>query len=251
VQNTLVKLLMNSLYGKFGQRGFNWVKLSEENLRTYYSKLQVDYPEEYEDSPPTLRLPHGSGKQVLLGMNFPTNFRIMNDYVQFMLPTLEHPESFTAIAGFVTAYARARLLELCVIAGQKHVYYTDTDSLFVDETGFRNLKRKGELDDNGLGKLKIEGTDINVQFNGLKDYCFGSRTVIKGIRGNAIKLSEGTYQQDSFEGIRSVLNREPKPFIAIKQLVKRVDRKYSKGHTQDSGWVRPFVITDPDFIPLS
>lgn len=251
VYEQFCKLLLNSLYGKFGQKGFNWIQLTRDNLEKLYTHLGIEYPKEYELKPPQISIAFGTEKIILLGMQWPITFRSINGTVEFQQPIIEHSESFPAIAGFITAAARNYLLKLCSIAGTKHVYYTDTDSLFVDSIGLNNLKKKGYLDDYEIGKLKIEGKDNSAEFNSPKFYTFGNIQTIKGIRSDAIRIGPSEYLQNQFEGIKSVLSRHPEPFITIKYITKSNSGEFTKSIIARDGWTKPFTMIDNETMMLS
>lgn len=239
----LIKLLMNSLYGKFGMKGFDWKDFTQTNLEAYYDLLQVSYPDQYSRD---LQPPIIQGNISLwhaIGLNDPIKLRYLAGKTQLQFPTGEHTESFCAIAAFVTSYARERLRQLIRTAGNRHVYYCDTDSLFVDQFGYTQLVRAGEVQPTQLGKLKVEGVSTHWEFYGPKDYTFKDKTVMKGIRKNAKKINETTYQQLQFEGLKSVLNRGGAGYILIKIIQKTNKRKYTKGNVTRSGWTQPYILS--------
>jgi hypothetical protein len=123
------------------------------------------------------------------------------------------------------------------IAGVHNVYYTDTDSLFVNEKGSTRLRSDGWVNDHTLGSLKLEGVEDSVIIRGPKDYKFGVSETIKGIRKNATQIDENTYQQIQFEGLKSVLRRKPEPYITISQVTKTLSRVVTKGVVRKDGWV--------------
>lgn len=238
----LVKLIMNSLYGKFGMKGFDWVDYKPENLAILYELSACEMPMNYwhSDYAPTVT----NHTQIWRpeGLDRPVSLRYIAGKQQLKLPTGEHSESFCAIAAYVTSYARQRLRKLMAIAGHHHVYYCDTDSLFVDDVGLENLKSHREMCQVTLGKLKYEGSSDHAVFLGPKDYQFGSKVVVKGIRSNALQVSANTYEQDQFEGLKSVLNRGGGPYIEIKRIRKTNKRLYSKGTISSTGWTTPLSI---------
>jgi len=131
-KDLLFKLIMNSLYGKFGQKGSKWEVVG-----------------------------HVDSEEVFYERVFSLSEGRWITYKQFGGVILEGKEekeaydSFPAIASHVTGYARRKLFEYILKAGFENVYYCDTDSLFVNERGLENLK--DYLNDKDLGYLKYEG----------------------------------------------------------------------------------------------
>lgn len=244
VKEQLVKLLMNSLYGKFGMKGFNWLDFSVDNLKVYYEMHGGVMPDCYdkEDWQPLLN--NFTSAHHFLDLDRPAKLRYLSGKLQIQIPTGEHSESFCAIAAFVTSYARERLRNLISIAGYRNTYYCDTDSLFISDMGLHNLKAAGEVSETELGKLKIEGKAKNPIFYGPKDYEFNDKKVLKGIRKNAVHIKGTTYEQDQFEGLKSVLNRGGERYIEIKRIRKTNKREYNKGMILPNGWTIPYRLSE-------
>lgn len=240
--NLFAKLLMNGLYGKFGQRAFEWVELNWRNLETLYSNKGKTIPTEYkvEGYKPTICW--GQQKWFALGLDEPIKVRAFNGVTQIAMPIGEHYESCPIIAAYVTSMAREYLRDLIAIAGSSNTYYWDTDSLFVNDTGYSRLKAHKLVDNNVLGCLKLEQETDKAEFWCPKDYVFGDKVVRKGIRKDAQQQPDGSYRQLQFEGIKSVLRREPKPYIKIAWIDKKLSRKYNKGKVTPSGWVEYLTL---------
>lgn len=239
----LIKLLMNSLYGKFGMKGFDWKDFTQDNLEAYYDLMQVPYPDEYKKQMESPLITTATSLWHAVGLHQPIKVRYISGKLQLQFPTGEHTESFCAIAAFVTAYARERLRALIAIAGVRSVYYCDTDSLFLDQQGFSRLVKAEEVASQVLGRLKLEGQSSKWSFYGPKDYSFGDKVVLKGIRKNAKQVAPQTYEQLQFEGLKSVLNRGGKGYILISTIRKTNKRQYTKGNTTSSGWTTPYTLS--------
>lgn len=151
VHDHLFKIFLNSLYGKFGQKNANWDLVDEadpEEIGMYHvynhSTGEHDWYKVF-------------GGGVFLKNNDEDDMEAFN--------------SFPAIAAHVTGYARMLIWEVMEAAGRENVYYTDTDSVFVNDTGYRNLERRGYIDPKRLGALKKEKVG-RLWLNGCKDYLF-------------------------------------------------------------------------------
>lgn len=242
-QEQLIKLLLNSLYGKFGMKGFDWKDFNYTNMENYYDLMSVPFPDEYKKGITDPIMDNHIMLWYPINLNTPVKLRYLSGKLQMQFPTGEHTESFCGIAAFVTSYARERLRQLIKIAGKQQTYYCDTDSLFVSTLGHQRLAQAKELDQHQLGKLKIESVSSTWGFFGPKDYYFGNKHVLKGIKKNAKQVSPGVFEQLQFEGLKSVLNRGAKPYIEIRTIIKHNHRNYAKGLLTRSGWTLPFTLS--------
>ncbi len=213
------KYIMNKLYGKFGQKGENWSKIG-------------DCPNESDREELVFNM---NGRRV-------TKLRYLLGQVFQMTGVGECFDSFPAISAHVTGYARIYLWSLMQKAGWGNYYYCDTDSLIVNTVGLANLA--DTMSPTKLGHLKIDERCINVTIRGLKDYSTQSKTVTKGIRKNAVKLSDGVYTQEKWPSFRGLLRSgNPEDYI-VETVTKHLTRKYTKGNVTLDGVVLPYVFDD-------
>jgi hypothetical protein len=176
VMDYFFKFMMNSLYGKFGQWSEAWEKVAdadpkEISVERFYDLKTKEY---YE-----VKTFGGAA------------FRKTSEGEAF--------NSFPAIAAHVTAAARMQLWGYIQTAGPGHVYYMDTDSLFVDKQGYEALEKAGELDPTKLGSLKKEeGPEPVFTVHAPKDYEFahtgkdGTKTIEHKMKGIPQKKGSGT-----------------------------------------------------------
>jgi len=213
------KYLMNKLYGKFGQKGEEWSKIG-------------DCPDEPDREELVFNM---DGRRV-------TKIRYLLGQVFAMTGVGECFDSFPAISAHVTGYARLYLWSLMQQAGWGNYFYCDTDSLIVNEAGLCNLQNK--IDKLLLGGLKIDSVGYTVSLRGLKDYSFAAKTVIKGIRKNAVLVTDGTYSQEKWPSFKGLLRSgKPEEYI-VETVIKHLTRKYTKGDVTPSGVVLPYVYDD-------
>jgi hypothetical protein len=222
----LCKKMLNSLYGKFGQKADVWVKIGE-------------CPRE----PDRVELCFVSGivrtKQIryLLGEIFE-----LKGYEESF-------NSFPAIPAQVSAYGRLHLWSLMKQAGEGNYFYCDTDSLIVNEVGL--CKLQNQIDNVKLGRLKIVERINSLTIRGLKDYSTGTKQVVKGIRKNAVELSEGVYQQEQWPSFQGLLRTSQTDVYTIKKVTKVLNRKYTKGYVRSDGSISPLALDDSDvYSPL-
>lgn len=214
----LCKKLMNTLYGKFGQRSEDWEKVAEDpNEPDHYEYLiESDKP----------------GKTTLRW--------IMGECFE-CVGKGESFDSFPAIAAHVTAYGRMHLWGLMCKAGKGNYFYCDTDSLIVNSKGLKRLK--AEMSETELGKLKVVEVSNKLIVHGLKDYETDSKTVTKGIRRNAEKLSDDSFAQDKWPSIQGMLRSGCTDMYIVERQVKHLARTYEKGTVLPDGSVVPLLLS--------
>ena len=216
----MAKYLLNSLYGKFGQR-------------RYVTELV-----------PADQFPHQDGyfEYIENGEHYRC-YRIVDKVL--MVKRIEEKafNAFIAIAAHVTDYARMHLWHLIEKAGRENVYYCDTDSLFVNREGFERLTN--EIDDTALGKLKLEDVVDYVEIRGCKDYSTPSGEKVKGIRKNAEKLSENRFRQLHFPTLKRIVRDQMLNEVVLRYVVKELKREYDKGLVLKEGHVMPIALDEP------
>jgi len=213
----LCKILLNSLYGKFGQSGRNW-----EIVRPAEPTDPVEWWEQDEQDGPVVK------------------YRVRFDRIQRLEKDDESRDSFPAIAAHVTAYARMHMWRLMQHAGNQHTFYSDTDSLVVDAKGYERLAPF--ISDGILGSLKVEGISNRAVFYGPKDYHFGVQERHKGIRRNAVKIAKATWEQARFCSWDWHLGHDQEGRVFIDTITKTLGREYRKGNVGPTGWVTPFDL---------
>lgn len=215
----LCKKMLNSLYGKFGQKGEDWSKIG-------------DCPGELDREELVFNM---GGRRV-------TKLRYLMGEIFIMTGCGECFDSFPAIAAHVTAYARLFLWSLMQKAGAGNYFYCDTDSLIVNKTGLDNLSVRSSAA--GLGGLKIEESCNHLEIRGVKDYSTESKRVTKGIRKNATVLGDGVYQQELWPSFRGLLRSGDAESYKVHTVTKHLNRHYYKGEVMPDGKVVPFVYAD-------
>jgi len=152
----------------------------------------------------------------------------------------ESMHSFPAISAHVTAYARLYLWQLMEKCGTGNYFYCDTDSLFVNDKGLGNLAEY--MDFTALGKLKLENRVERITIYGLKDYILDGKTVIKGIRKNAVQVSPTEFIQDRWPTLKGMLSRQETDHYVTAKTHKHLERDYTKGTVTDNGWIEPLRL---------
>ena len=149
------KSINNTLYGKFGQRRSETIRIGDADINEFksYDAFDAKTGEEWKEL-------HAGGS------------------ILFIYQRNEARYTSYAIAAHITEYARAKLFDLRSKAGIDNVFYMDTDSLIVNRSGADALLPY--INPSLLGSLKIE--DLGNYFVGFakKDYIFGQSRKLKG-----------------------------------------------------------------------
>jgi hypothetical protein len=226
-EEEMVKVLLNSLYGKFGQRNSSDTKMITDSVvkTMYLDMMKVSRTH-----------------VILSGIN--ERYVRLGDEVYHITGGDMEPakDSMPIIASAVTSYARILLYDLMRKAGRENVYYCDTDSLFLNPTGAENLKDL--ISPTELGKLKIEkfGT---VEIRGPKDYTFNGKVKLKGVKKDATRTEDGGYRQLCFETKHTRYRRGTTDGIVhLNPVVKHLSGKYEKGVVNRDGTVSPFMLSE-------
>jgi len=215
---SFAKLYLNSLYGKFGQRGYNDSVLCED----VKSKLKASH-----------------GYNVRTGQRF--TLRQVGHTILYSERSEEGYNSFCAIASEVTGNARLMLYDLVIRAKRENCYYCDTDSIIVNEEGLKLLSPL--LDTSKLGFLKSEGESDKIDIVAPKHYLFEGHWTMKGVRKDAVKLSENTYSQEIWPGLNSILKTGKEVYYNYYQQ-KTLSPTIVSGMVGKEGFVTPFYCVD-------
>jgi hypothetical protein len=213
------KKLLNSLYGKFGQKAEVWEKIGE-------CSNERDRVEDCFSSNDNQR----GAIRYLLGEIFK------------LVGFEECFNSFPAISAHVSAYGRMYLYEIMKQCGKGNYFYCDTDSLIINEAGLCSLQNL--IDNTVLGKLKLVSEARHIIIRGLKDYTLEKKTVIKGIRKNAVKIDDNTYTQDIWPSFKGLLRSDNVNSYVTHNQTRILTRKYTKGNVDKKGLVTPFMYDD-------
>lgn len=162
-KGSLCKLMLNALGGKFGQRSHRWQKDTE-----------VDWPE-----------PWGHFDIINAVTNEVKHYRSIAWLIERQEPPGEHPESFPAVAAWVTSLARIKMLQLQeVLNGKGTCYYSAVDSIFTNQRGFETLSIGGQCNEL-LGGLRTDRIAAKMQIRGIANYSIDDTMHVAGLPGTA------------------------------------------------------------------
>lgn len=241
---TMCKLMLNGLYGKFGQKSAEWV-----------DRPDMDPPRQWG---PWSVHDHAA--------NVDYEYRVVGGNVQERVECGELINTSPAIAAFVTSYGREYMLDLMNVAGSEHVYYCVTDALIVDQTGFDRLSEAGHIATRELGKLDIKNTGNKLRIEGLHHVTLGNERKHGSVKANAKKIGSHLYQEIHFQHLAQILDgREvvemlwddendqyvehthylpPLPGVLVYPIVKEVKPRYTRGVVRPDGRVDPLTLSD-------
>ena len=211
------KILANSLYGKFGQRGrrFEIKEPCDPNLIAIQENWDAD-----------------KGKL--------TTLRYFGGICQEWKSEGESSNSFPAIAAFVTSYARVVLADAINRAGRENCYYCDTDSLVINRNGWERITDL--VDQERLGSWSLDRILDKLTLHGAKDYVFDGDMRVKGVRRDAVWIDDSTVEQDMFVGFRGLVRHGSLDAPIVKRITKKQRRVYNKGRPTANGVVLPLEI---------
>ena len=228
--------MMNSLYGKFGQ------KTRENSVIGECDPMEVGTISCCDDE---------TGKEW-------TEYHFGGKIYMSEATEKESQHSFPAIAAFCTAYARMRILEAIEACGWENVYYCDTDSIFTNETGRKKLMDAGLVDNKELGKMKLEYWAKDMEIKGCKDYIIRKNlnpiatnlefineiVKIKGVPKKAIKIDDNKYEVMKMAKIKSSIKAGVLYGVIQSKGEKVLSREYIKGVVLENGEVEPIRLNE-------
>jgi hypothetical protein len=230
----IAKLFLNSLYGKFGQRGSEYEELNfkppifDENTEGFENRRMY---------------------MVLDGDVVSINYlRIGEKYMIVKKTNASSYDSFVAISSMITGYARIQMADLILKVGRENLLYMDTDSLMIYADSMSLLK--DEIDDKQIGKLKFEGIIEDSVIIRPKWYMDGEKITCKGLKKDAVIVFEDNKElwilQDQWDGMAKHLNESNLQYVDT--ILKIFSKQYDKGHVID-GIVHPFSADEIALLP--
>lgn len=177
------KLFLNSLYGKFAQKGRRW-----SDAPHIFSRGRYKY-----------------WWHTLAGSKSFVRCRDLAGKVETEETGPEPQQAAPAIAAAITANARVRMETDFHICGAANVLYSDTDSIHTLLPGRERLERVGRVRAGVLGFLRQVTHGHNATYWGRQHYKVGNTLVCSGLKATAVEVSDGIYLQDARQGIEHSL----------------------------------------------
>jgi len=217
ILDRLCKIMLNSLYGKFGQKKtlINW----REDFKP---------PDTWREE--TVDLVTGE-KEIA--------YKMFNKVIREVGET-DAKNSFCAISAHITDAARVMLWSIIESMEVNNVLYCDTDSIKIRSSDFENVRYP--IDNKALGCLKIEDTFEEFEILGPKTYITESKRVMKGIPVSAKMLDHYRYQYDTWFKQATHLKKGVDRYYIVRDIVKEIRPEYDKGIVTETGKVIPFQL---------
>lgn len=236
----MCKLMLNSLYGKFGQHNYDWEPASDQEIETLAMMGLM------------------AGSQMSLAVvdndaqSITERYRNIGGKVtRRSQEKVEPNEGACAIAAHIIAYGRVYLSRLIELVGHENMIYSDTDSLHVTQAGYDRALAASLLDNSELGKLKKEdhkkdGTEC-AWGEYLAPKCYeleGKGKKIKGVSKSAKYLGNNRYEVTIFRGFSRALTEGDLNRQITRKAVKMISGEYTKAHVAEDGTITPFHMVN-------
>lgn len=239
----MVKILLNSLSGKWGQESEDWEKVLDKDG----NEVKID-PEELGWETIARINRDENGKE--------TGYELLKIKKQLGFEWIKSKNKRMGfntclfLYDFITAYGRCLLYEAIRTAKRGNYFLSDTDSILVNEKGMKNLEKAGLINKTGtkvLGMLEAEDTFQYIEIRGLKDYTLvtveGKEIVkTKGVRKDAIEIDKDVYKQRRFLKPASLINKGISEGVIVEMIEKNVSKSrdtYDKGKVKKDGFIVP------------
>ena len=217
------KRIMNSVYGKFAQYGY------EQHVRRMDDGFEGVLVENVVVA--------DTGKRI-------TFFRVNEDMI-WMERTPLHRDGLVAVAAAVTSAARVRLWEIIEKAGVENVLYVDTDAVMVTLQG--RMRLEGMIGD-GLGMLKEKWASTGVRILGSKRYLSEVARALASIPRDAVAVEGGKVKVRTMSHWQSQLARSELAAVTFVEGVKTI-RPGTKIRAGGHGATLPVRLEDDAASP--
>lgn len=220
VQESYVKTLMNSLYGKFAQRAVRWE--DEGNC-----VLPLDYGTYYHDVTPDKPL---------------VEYRSFGGKAQRKVRHTLTDNTSPAVAAYVTSYARVQLDNIRLAAGYENVYHQYVDSILVNQYGYDALCKMGFIGPGVLGSLRLVATYDAVELRAPGDLVLDGRRKLCGVPPSAAETSPGCYTFRQCDRLSSSMARGDSGVIREHVVTKAFRRDLPGGRVDEYGRIHPLIL---------
>lgn len=251
----VAKYLLTNLYGKTGQQSPRWMPWGEEAVGLIEARggLEAGSLARHAVTPPRM---YGFEDHYSFGEGLPSvKTRAYWGITEVLVGEGESRDSYPAIAATITSRGRCKLRGLQQAAGRRHHYYSDTDSIWVDDAGLASLRGGGHIGVKELGRLNYEGAYTSLTVHAPKDYeavpldeAGKPKIRRKGVRPTAQTTGEGSFAQMQFPSLLTQLSDPHECEIVVKIIEKRLHRRNDHCVVTEDGWTRPIVLPEEEHL---
>jgi len=215
----IVKILLNSLYGKFAQWAPETRETEEITCDGYWRMDSYD----------------------LVTKEKGVEYKLFNKIVT-QFGKKPAPNTLIAISSHITEWARYILWTIMEGIGLDRVIYCDTDSVKIRKSDFERVKYP--IDNHTLGSLKVESETERLQIISPKCYLTEKGRTLKGIPQTAKEVSPNLFEYLSFPKQDTHMREKAMRFHIVEKMLKGIKPEYDKGIVDSQGKVSPFTLSE-------
>ena len=219
-QRSMVKLMLNSLYGRLGMR-VEKVVIEEEcdpaEMRMEYGMVRLD------DLDGDVRPAYASSGHVEIDGHQWVPYSDISCLGRRTVAVKgsEPPLSVPHLSAHVTDYARIALWRRLVKLGLENVLYCDTDSAIIASEHVPRSMRRKAAPNIGQWSVRLEGERL--QIFGEKLYVLHDHSVASGLPRTAIPVGPHAYEAPRTAGLLSHIAGEPSPGVRVDRATYSLD----------------------------
>ena len=236
------KMLMNSLYGKFGQRSPEWITTNERSdalpwMQWIVSNSTLGVKKHFRSFGWLVQ--ERQEREARHHAEMP-----VHDWQYHTQGFMEGElwSTFIAIPAFVTANARIYMNNLRAIAGRENTLYQGVDSLVVNNQGRTRLENAGCVNESELGKLRLQISADHGEIFGCSDYRIGDKIVIAGLSRPSTVQEQRASEQRIMSAKAGLFRGYAASHVTEELLPWKRTSEYWKGTVQADGTVVPLVL---------
>jgi DNA polymerase type B, organellar and viral len=220
----LWKLILNGLYGKFGQMSKVWSDAPG-----------VDAVEQW-----------GSWTRINAQSGEIHNLRSIGGHVQRQIDGGESAESCPAIAAAIAAAGRVKLNKLVESIDRRHWLYADTDGVHCLMGGCNGNGGISQGKSAEMGKLRHVRTAKNALYLGKRTYRHDGQWIVSGVARGANWRPWDGWEYDCADGALTIVGRGPHLGVTVRNQRRPATMVDCGGIPGRDGWVIPFEIVQKD-----
>lgn len=214
------KLILNSLSGKFAQRGDWWT-----------------------DTIALLPMQGWGYRCIINDLDHTVDeYRFVGGHVQVFSTGNEPAHAFPALSAYVTSYAREYMRRIITALPEETVLYTATDSLVVTQQGYEVLDALELVKSDEIGAFKHLGTYDDCEIVGPNWYRLGDRWTVSGLAGKAYIGPTGKRLVKIWDSLPTIISQRPTGCNRIRTIELMDSVPTVKNAPGRNGWRKPFQI---------